>query len=76
MNGWDGGVFEAWGRAEGRKEESNWRRPDRSATMILGLMYVTNPLAMIPVVNRMSRMEGVVVKTMQLWVTFLETWTQ
>ena len=72
MNGMGGMVVHLRLRI-GRKEESNGRRPCRLATMFLGLMYITDPLAMIQVVNRMSCMNGVVVKTIRSCVTFLET---
>ena len=60
----------------GQKEESNVQRSGRSSTMFLGSVYITDPLEMIPVVSRMSHVNGVVVKTMRSWVAFLETRTQ
>ena len=73
-DGCDGGAHLRLGT--GQKEESNRRRPGRSATIFLVSMCMANPSMMIHEVSRMSRMKGVVVITMRLWGTVLETLTQ
>ena len=65
-----------WRLRTGWKEESNGWRSGRSAIMFLGLMYITDPFAMMLVVSRMSHMKGVVVKTIHPWQAFFETRTQ
>ena len=61
--GWDGMVVHLRLRT-GWKEELNGWRPDGSTTVFLNLMEIADPLAMMPVVSRMSHTKGAVVKTM------------
>ena len=60
----------------GWKEGSNGWMIGRSAMMFLGLLYMTDPFMVMPVVSRISHMKGAVVKTMWSWATFLEAQTQ